>query len=141
MQGAVYGYNDEINQAERIIKNLNTAMEKDAEAVADAKQEMELANEAIEQMAAAGTANTDVTAETAAQMQELQSTVTGVREEINTLVAAYTEAYDAALDSISGQYELWDEPQRSLQPARGASIPPWRARSPTGRTTTPTSRP
>lgn len=109
LQGAVYGYNDEINQAERIIKNLNTAMEKDAEAVADAKQEMELANEAIEQMAAAGTANTDVTAETAAQMQELQSTVTGVREEINTLVAAYTEAYDAALDSISGQYELWDE--------------------------------
>ena len=101
LQGAVYGYNDEINQAERIIKNLNTAMEKDAEAVADAKQEMELANEAIEQMAAAGTANTDVTAETAAQMQELQSTVTGVREEINTLVAAYTEAYDAALDSIT----------------------------------------
>ena len=120
MQGAVYGYNDEINQAERIIKNLNTAMEKDAEAVADAKQEMELANEAIEQMAAAGTANTDVTAETAAQMQELQSTVTGVREEINTLVAAYTEAYDAALDSISGQYELWDEATEVVATSAGS---------------------
>ena len=120
LQGAVYGYNDEINQAERIIKNLNTAMEKDAEAVADAKQEMELANEAIEQMAAAGTANTDVTAETAAQMQELQSTVTGVREEINTLVAAYTEAYDAALDSISGQYELWDEATEVVATSAGS---------------------
>jgi len=120
LQGAVYGYNDEINQAERIIKNLNTAMEKDAEAVADAKQEMELANEAIEQMAAAGTANTDVTAETAAQMQELQSTVTGVREEINTLVAAYTEAYDAALDSISGQYELWDEAAEVVATSAGS---------------------
>lgn len=120
LQSAVYGYNDEINQAEQTIKNLNTAMEKDAEAVADAKQEMELAKEAIELMAAAGTANTDVTAEAAAQMQELQSTVTGVGEEINTLVAAYTEAYDAALDSISGQYELWDEAAEVVATSAGS---------------------
>lgn len=31
--------------------------------------------------------------------------------------------------------------QRSLQPAQEASIPHWRARSPTGRTTTPTCNP
>ena len=32
-----------------------------------------------------------------------------MKEEINALVTAYTEAYDAALESISGQYQLWDE--------------------------------
>lgn len=51
----------------------------------------------------------DVTAEATTQIQEFQSTVTGVNEEINALVTAYTEAYDAALESISGQYQLWDE--------------------------------
>ena len=51
----------------------------------------------------------DAATEAAAQEQELQTAITGVKEEINALVTAYTEAYDAALESISGQYQLWDE--------------------------------
>lgn len=60
-------------------------------------------------MAAAASAGTDVTAEATTQIQEFQSTVTGVKEEINALATAYQEAYEAAFDSISGQYQLWDE--------------------------------
>ena len=101
--------NDEMWAARDTIDVYTRAIEEDQEAVAEAKQEMELAEEAIARMAAASAANTDVTAETAAQMQEFQSVVTSVKEEINILVAAYDEAYDAALESISGQYQLWDE--------------------------------
>lgn len=120
LQSAVYGYNDEINQAEREIKNLNTAMEKDAEAVADAKQEMELANEAIDLMAAANAANADVTSEAAAQMQELQPTISDVQEKIAALADSYSEAYSAAYESISGQYQLWDEAAEVVATSAGS---------------------
>lgn len=120
LQSAVYGYNDEINQAEREIKNLNTAMEKDAEAVADAKQEMELANEAIDLMAAANAANADVTSEAAAQMQELQPTISDVQEKIAALAESYSEAYSAAYESISGQYQLWDEAAEVVATSAGS---------------------
>ena len=109
LQNSLYDINDEIYTAEQSAKNYQKAIEEDQEAVAAAREEMELAQVAIDRMAAASAANVDVTAEAAAQTQEFQAAVTGVKEEINALVTAYTEAYDAALESISGQYQLWDE--------------------------------
>lgn len=109
LQNSIYDTNDEIWAAEKSIKNYNKAMEEDADAVAEAKQEMDLANEAIERMAAANAANADVTSETAAQMQEFQAAISGVQEKISALVESYNEAYSAAYESISGQYQLWDE--------------------------------
>ena len=109
LQNSIYDTNDEIWAAEKSIKNYNKAMEEDADAVAEATQEMDLANEAIERMAAANAANADVTSETAAQMQEFQAAISGVQEKISALVESYNEAYSAAYESISGQYQLWDE--------------------------------
>lgn len=109
LQNSIYDTNDEIWAAEKSIKNYNKAMEEDADAIAEAKQEMDLANEAIERMAAASAANTDVTAEAAAQMQEFLAAISGVQQKLNTLTEAYNEAYNAAYESISGQYQLWDE--------------------------------
>ena len=109
LQNSLYDINDEMWAAEQSAKNYQKAIEEDQEAVAAAKEEMESAQEAIDRMAAAASAGTDVTAEATTQIQEFQSAVTGVKEEINALVTAYTEAYDAALESISGQYQLWDE--------------------------------
>ena len=109
LQNSIYDTNDEIWAAEKSIKNYNKAMEEDADAVAEAKQEMDLANEAIERMAAVNAANADVTSETAAQMQEFQAAISGVQEKISALVESYNEAYSAAYESISGQYQLWDE--------------------------------
>ena len=85
------------------------AIEADEEAVAAAKEEMELAKEALDGLNTAAAAGAEVTAETAAQLQTLQSAAAGVKEEMDALAAAYTEAYSAALESISGQYQLWDE--------------------------------
>ena len=63
----------------------------------------------VQNLTAATQDGGDAATEAAAQEQELQTAITGVKEEINALVTAYTEAYDAALESISGQYQLWDE--------------------------------
>ena len=116
LQNSIYETNDEIWAAEKSIKNYNKAIEADA----DAKQEMDLANEAINRMIAANAANTDVTAETAKQMQEFQSEISGVQQKLNALIEAYNEAYNAAYESVSGQYQLWDEAAKVVATSAGS---------------------
>ena len=111
LQNSIYETNDEIWAAEKSIKNYNKAIEADADAVAEAKQEMDLANEAINRMIAANAANTDVTAETAKQMQEFQSEISGVQQKLNALIEAYrritvSHFISIALKSVSSQYFL-----------------------------------
>lgn len=120
LQNSIYETNDEIWAAEKSIKNYNKAIEADADAVAEAKQEMDLANEAINRMIAANAANTDATAETAKQMQEFQSEISGVQQKLNALIEAYNEAYSAAYESISGQYQLWDEAAKVVATSAGS---------------------
>lgn len=85
------------------------AIEEDIEAVSAAKEAMELGQEAVENLNAAMQENSGETAEAAEQKEVLQSTVVGTMEKVNELATAYDEAYKAAFDSISGQYQLWDE--------------------------------
>lgn len=109
LQNSLYDINDEMWAAEQSAKNYQKAIEEDQEAVAAAEEEIALAEEAVQNLTAATQEGGDAATEAAAQEQELQTAITGVKEEINALVTAYTEAYDAALESISGQYQLWDE--------------------------------
>ena len=109
LQNSLYDINDEMWAAEQSAKNYQKASEEDQEAVAAAEAEIALAEEAVQNLTAATQDGGDAATEAAAQEQELQTAITGVKEEINALVTAYTEAYDAALESISGQYQLWDE--------------------------------
>lgn len=109
LQNSLHDINDEMWAAEQSAKNYQKAIEEDQEAVAAAEAEIALAEEAVQNLTAATQDGGDAATEAAAQEQELQTAITGVKEEINALVTAYTEAYDAALESISGQYQLWDE--------------------------------
>lgn len=109
LQNSLYDINDEIYTAEQTAKSYQKAIEEDQEAVAAAEEEIALAEEAVQNLTAATQEGGDAATEAAAQEQELQTAVTSVKEEINALVTAYTDAYDAALESISGQYQLWDE--------------------------------
>ena len=109
LENSLYEINDEMWAAEQSAKNYQKAIEEDQEAVAAAEEEIALAEEAVQNLTAATQNGGDAATEAAAQEQELQTAITGVKEEINALVTAYTEAYDAALESISGQYQLWDE--------------------------------
>ena len=120
LEDALYASNNEIWAAEQSIKNHEKAIEEDREAVAAAEAEIALAEEAVQNLTAATQESGDASAEAAAQTQELQSAITGAMEQINAITAAYEEAYDAAYDSISGQYQLWDEAAGIVATSAGA---------------------
>lgn len=109
LQNSIYDTNSEISTAEKTIKNYNKAMEEDAEAVAAAQAEIELAEEAVRNLTGATEDSSDAASEAAQQQEALSSAVNSVMEQVNALMEAYNEAYEAAYQSVSGQYELWDE--------------------------------
>ena len=109
LQNAVYGYNDEIYKTEKTIKNLNKAIDEDAEAVAAAEAEIEGATEAVEQLTGATAEMTEAEMETARQTEALNTVIGSTAERAAALVEAYNEAYTAAYDSVSGQYAIWEQ--------------------------------
>lgn len=120
LENALYGYNDEIYTAQREINNLNKAIDADADAVAAAEAEIEGAEEAVAQLTGATKAQSEAEAEAAAQTQELQGVIGDTAEQVAGLVEAYNDAYSAALDSISGQYALWDEAAAVAETSAGS---------------------
>jgi predicted nucleic acid-binding Zn-ribbon protein len=120
LENSLYGYNDEIYTAQREIDNLNKAIDKDAEAVAAAEAEINSAQAAVEQLTGVTEEQTEAEAEAARQTQELQSVIEDVTGQMAALTEAYNEAYGAALDSISGQYALWDEAAKVVETSAGS---------------------
>lgn len=109
LQKTLYGYDKEIDTASREINNLNAAMEDDAQAAAEAEAALDSAAKVVEQLTGATEGQTAAAAEAASQNRELQDVISGVSTRISALTEAYEEAYTAALESVSGQYALWDE--------------------------------
>ena len=120
LENSLYGYNDEIYTAQREIDNLNKALDADAEAVAAAEAEIESAQEAVEQLTGATEEQAAAEAEAARQSQGLQGAIEDVMGQVTALTEAYNEAYTAALDSISGQYALWDEAAAVVETSAGS---------------------
>ena len=120
LQNSIYDTNDEIWAAEKSIKNYNKAMEEDAEAVAAAQSEIELAEEAVRNLTGAMSDGGDTAAEAAQQQEALSAAVNSVMEQVNALTEAYNEAYAAALQSVSGQYSLWDETTKVVATSAGS---------------------
>lgn len=120
LQNSIYDTNNEIWAAEKSIKNYNKAMEEDADAVSDAVAEIALAEEAVKNLTASMNEGTGASEEAAAQVSEFQAAISGVQEKINALVESYNEAYSAAYESISGQYQLWDEAAKVVATSAGS---------------------
>lgn len=120
LEDSIRVYRDEMYEAERTIENLNKAMDKDAEAVAAAEAEFESAKEAVEQLTGVTEEQTAAEAEAARQAQELQTVIEGVTGDMAALAEAYNETYEAALESISGQYALWDEAADVVETSAGS---------------------
>lgn len=120
LQNSVYGYNDEIKQANKTIKNLNKAIDEDAEAVAAAEAEISGAEEAIERLTGVTEEQTAASEAAAAQAAQLDGVIGGVTEQMAALADAYGEAYEAALESISGQYDLWDQAEAVVATSAGS---------------------
>lgn len=120
LQNSIYDTNNEIWAAEKSIKNYNKAMEEDADAVSEAEAEIALAEEAVKNLTASMNEGTGASEEAAAQAGEFQAAISGVQEKINALVESYNEAYSAAYESISGQYQLWDEAAKVVATSAGS---------------------
>lgn len=120
LQNSIYDTNNEIWAAEKSIKNYNKAMEEDADAVSEAEAEIALAEEAVKNLTASMNEGAGASEEAAAQASEFQAAISGVQEKINALVESYNEAYSAAYESISGQYQLWDEAAKVVATSAGS---------------------
>ena len=120
LQNSIYDTNNEIWAAEKSIKNYNKAMEEDADAVSEAEAEIALAEEAVKNLTASMNEGTGASEEAAAQVSEFQAAISGVQEKINALVESYNEAYSAAYESVSGQYQLWDEAAKVVATSAGS---------------------
>lgn len=106
LEQAISDADKEINTSRDTMDAYQKAMDKDAEAVAAAEAEISSAEEAVASLTGALDAGTGAMTEDA---QQLQSALSSVNEQVQSLAEAYSEAYDAAAESIGGQYQLWDQ--------------------------------
>ncbi len=120
LERAVLGYNDEAFTASELIGKFTKAMEVSSEAVAASEAEIDSVTEAMERLNEATDAQAAAGAETARQTQELQAAIEDTAAQVAALSEAYTEAYAAAYDSISGQYALWDEAAKVAETSAGS---------------------
>lgn len=109
LQNSLTDISDEMWRAQVSIENYEEAIENGAAAVAAAEKEIALAEEAVWNLNNATTENSAVTEEAARQQAEISGAVEAVMSRVNALAEAYEDAYNAAYESISGQYKLWDE--------------------------------
>lgn len=113
LQDSIYDINDEIWTAEKSARNYQKALDENAEAVAAAEEEIALAQKAVNQLNGS-------MEDTPAASTEFQSAISAVQQKLSSLIVAYNEAYSAAYESISGQYQLWDEAAKIVATSAGS---------------------
>lgn len=113
LQDSIYDINDEIWTAEKSARNYQKALDENAEAVAAAEEEIALAQKAVNQLNGS-------MEDTPAASTEFQSAISAVQQKLSSLIVAYNEAYSAAYESISGQYQLWDEAAKVVATSAGS---------------------
>lgn len=106
LQASIYDYEDQMESARDTMDAYQKAMDKDAEAVAAAEAEINSAEEAVASLNGTLDLSADYMSEDA---QQLQSELSSVNEQVQSLAEAYAAAYDSAAESIGGQYQLWEQ--------------------------------
>lgn len=99
----------ELTQAQEDEATAEEAIERGKEAVAEAEEAIDGAEQAVKELTAAmgdaADGQNDLTDTQFSAQQALEDTMTSVQE----LAVAYTEAYNAAYESFSGQFGLFDQ--------------------------------
>lgn len=103
---------DDLEAYQAALEELNAAMAENDAVIAEIEQSW---NDLAE--AEADTAAQE--AEIARQTEEVNSAINNTIEEINKLTEAYNAAYEAAFESVSGQYALWDEADKVVATSVG----------------------
>ena len=100
--------NQEIEEGEDTVWAYQEAMDEAAPTIAEAESEIALASEATDNLINSQDEATDSTTAEAEEINALNARFMETNSQLEDLQEEYREAYDAAYDSISGQYSLWD---------------------------------
>ena len=109
LETSLDGISSEISLAEASAKNYEKAITDGEAALADYRVTSEDTRQAIESLTSATGDGAVLSAEASAQMQGFKSVMDETGASLLSLAERYNEAYDAAYESISGQYSLWDK--------------------------------
>lgn len=110
----------EMRTQQRTIKNLNKAMEEDADALAEAETAMNDAREAVALLTGETEASAAAAEVTAEQQRVLSASVNDVMSQVNDLADAYADVYAEAKQSVEGQYKLWDDAEQVVATSAGS---------------------
>ena len=105
---AMTEYNAEISLCQAEENDLTKAIENDNEKITEAKQVIENAEDAIANLIDAEQEGVDVSQDVSAGYTAVSEAINNVKDETVELLTAYNEAYQAAYNSVSGQYALWE---------------------------------
>lgn len=108
-----------VARAEDEVADYQTAIEDDNEALQAAQTEIALAEEAVQNLTTATGASTEATENAARGQDELSGAISDVKDRVEALASAYTEAYNSAFESIHGQYALWSEVDETVATSAG----------------------
>ena len=106
------GYSEDLATARHEVENYTEAVEQDQEAIDAAEAEYQEAKDAVDSLNAAQQDAAASANDVAAQEQAVTDVINNAEAEIQELVSAYTDAYNAAYDSITKQYDLWDTAEK-----------------------------
>lgn len=102
-------YDNQLSQAEKTQRNLRVAIADNSAAVAEAETVLNGAQTAYERLTGVTEEQTAAEAEAAQRTAELQGVIGTAIDEVDRLADSYTDAYNAAYDSISGQFGLFEK--------------------------------
>ncbi|WP_050698002.1 phage tail tape measure protein [Anaeromassilibacillus senegalensis] len=112
LQDTLISINEEVYTAEQCVNNYTKAIEEDGKATSEAQKAIDSAEEAYNRLTGTTEESIEATKEAARQEQELQFVIEDITGKMNDLAEAYSSAYFEALNSVSGQYELWDKTEK-----------------------------
>lgn len=115
LERSIQEYSEEVYKAHKTQKNLEEAIEEDNGAIVEAEAVISEAEAAIEEMTAAEREAAEAAAQIETQTAEVSETIGNVIVRAQELAEAYSEAYNAVYQSISGQYSLWDEAAKIVE--------------------------
>ncbi len=109
LQNSLGNLDQELFDAQSDVDAHEKAIEKDAEAVAAAEEEMSLLEKAVQDIMRELGLYTEEEENLTAQEAAVREALDGTMASVQALTEAYADAYDEALESFSGQFGLFDE--------------------------------
>ncbi len=98
-----------VMEAQDAVDAYQKAIDKDNDALQAAQDEIALAEEAVQNLTTATEDSTTATEDASRGYGELNTEISSVKERVEALRQAYQEAYEAAAESVQGQYALWQQ--------------------------------